>query len=95
MFGVPNRGLDNDAFLVMTRGQRNEELVRTLGKESHYLEELDRDFAAIVLEQHMGRQMQVVVVYETEETHSYEVRSFKSAIGPVLCDDDANNYRCG
>ncbi|KAI1366689.1 hypothetical protein F5Y08DRAFT_124497 [Xylaria arbuscula] len=51
MFGVPNKGLENQALLDMTNGQKNETFTRDLGVNSQYLPELERDFSAAVRRQ--------------------------------------------
>ena len=64
MFGVPNLGLDNAAFLEMARGHKNEALMSDLGTNSHYLRELERDMKNILKD----RDLPVVTIWETEDS---------------------------
>lgn len=64
LFGVPNLGLDNEAFLKMTKGQKNEELIQLLRFRSPFLEELDEDFGNYV-KQYRWR---IMAVYETKDS---------------------------
>lgn len=69
MFGVPNLGLDNRGFILMTEGRKNEDFARGLGIGSMYLRELDRDFSIAF----QGRDVKVISVYETQDSPSVEV----------------------
>ncbi|KAI1744083.1 hypothetical protein F4680DRAFT_444115 [Xylaria scruposa] len=47
LFGVPNRGMDNESLMAMVRGQPNEAIVRELSPSSRFLSELHRQFNKI------------------------------------------------
>ncbi|KAJ3580460.1 hypothetical protein NPX13_g110 [Xylaria arbuscula] len=66
MFGVPNKGLENQALLDMTDGQKNETFTRDLGVNSQYLPELEVDFSAAIRRQAIS----VIAICELEDTQS-------------------------
>jgi hypothetical protein len=80
MFAVPNLGLNNTSFLDMTENQENHELMRNMGPNSTYLRQLDEDFGKIVA----ARNIKIAVVYETQNTPSFEVCSPRDTVGSTL-----------
>lgn len=75
MMGVPNLGLHNEAFLDMTRGQKNEGLIDLLGFGSKFLGDLDDRFLKF-RGSYPG--CEVITVYETTVTPTQEVCSSQS-----------------
>lgn len=70
LFGVPNRGMDQEALLTAVRGQPNQTLVTNLAKDSDYLLGLDKSFSGIG----SIHRMRFNWAYETTTTPTVTVR---------------------
>lgn len=53
-FGVPNNGMDISSLIQMVKGQPNEALVHSLGKESQILRNQSRDFPKAMQESNLN-----------------------------------------
>lgn len=69
--GVPNLGLDIDAFLQIARGQSNERLVEFLRVDSMHLQGLDRDFTWF----RQKYTFPIIAVHEALQTATHKVSS--------------------
>jgi hypothetical protein len=70
-FGVPSKGLNNQNLLAITKGQPNQDFVRSLGERSQYLDLLhDLFYAKFALPM-----SEVISVYESKETETVMVCS--------------------
>ena len=61
-FGVPNQGIRITHWLPMVKNQPNEDLVRNLAPESHYLQRLHEKFCR---ELELLQNSMMISVYET------------------------------
>lgn len=71
LFGVPHRGMAQEPLLALVKGQPNEELVKDLAKDSHYLASLDDRFTGVL----MARRIVFNFAYETKTSPTVEVCS--------------------
>jgi protein SERAC1 len=69
-FGVPNRGIRIEHWLLMVNGQPNESLVKKLRPGSKYLRELSANFNAAFT----FPDSKIISIYETEKTRTARVR---------------------
>jgi hypothetical protein len=70
-FGVPNRGIRNEHWLPMVKGQPNEDLVRNLGPDSKYLRKLHENFRSVFI----FPDSRILSIYETKKTRTAKVRT--------------------
>lgn len=69
LFGVPNRGMDNESLMAMVKGQPNEAIVRELSPSSRFLSELHRQFNKVFT----WDDSTIISWYETKKTATIEV----------------------
>jgi pimeloyl-ACP methyl ester carboxylesterase len=70
-FGVPNRGMEISHYLAMAEGRPNDKLVRRLGKDSKYLENLDKMFFEVALR----KRIRLISLFETLQSPKMQIRS--------------------
>jgi hypothetical protein len=81
LFGVPNRGLNNENMLSLVKDMKSEPFVHSLMEGSELLSNLGHSFER-VYETHM-KSCHVVSFYEEKDTKTIEVGTAHNAISPL------------